>query len=455
MTVEMEKQNFYSFENRIKSFEGVKLSRTKQLFWPHNVPTQKELADTGFYYTPTINHSDLVTCYLCGITISNWDQITLTPAKIHFKQNENCPLVNITANGEKGRFMRLKTFFKSKECCNNIETLLNRGDSLWPHDGTNWSASSTAMADAGFYYAPSTVGEDYGVCPFCGLGLDGWEAEDEPKEEHAKKSPRCQFVRANYGELTKTTSKQRLTEKSVLRISKKPTVSKFKNIKKKTDNIFLRSDFDTIKRDIENQPLTPKSVNCQNTTTLQHLKKTKKFPKIKARLNPKKNSSLKVSCYQLKNIDNSEKSLSIEPTENVANSETEHKMFDLTSETCSSAIDSNLVFKNTPEQLLLVTQSSFFDETKFNDNDYKNVSGSEPSHYIIDPDVVFEIINDMTTTSRLDQYQEFTVRQYIAHLADEAETRLKEKYEKLIGILEREVMKTMNIYKKQDSVKNT
>lgn len=441
----MEKQNFYSFENRIKSFEGVKLSRTKQLFWPHNVPTQKELADTGFYFTPTTNHSDLVTCYLCNVTISNWNQITLAPAKIHFIQNKNCPLANITANGEKGRFMRLKTFFKSRERCNDIETLLNRGDSLWPHDGTNWIASSTAMADAGFYYAPSTVGEDYGVCPFCGLGLDGWEAEDEPKKEHAKKSPRCPFVRANYGELTKTRSKQRLTEKSIKRISKKPTVSKIKKMKKKTDTVFSRSDFDTIKQNNENQPLTPKSVNCQNIPTiLQHLKKTKKIPKIKTRLNSKKSLSLK-TCYQLKNIDVPEKSLSIEPTENIANSETERKMLDVNSEICSSAINPNLAFENTPEQLFLINQNSSFDTTRFNDNDYKNISGSEPSYYVIDPDVVFEIINDMTTTPRLNEYQEFTVRQYIAHLADEAEARLKEKYEKLIEILEKEVMKTMDI----------
>jgi hypothetical protein len=38
------------------------------------------------------------------------------------------------------------------------------------------------MAKAGFFYTPSDK-DDQVTCPFCLLGLDGWEPKDDPMYE--------------------------------------------------------------------------------------------------------------------------------------------------------------------------------------------------------------------------------------------------------------------------------
>jgi len=36
------------------------------------------------------------------------------------------------------------------------------------------------MARAGFYYTPTDDSEDMVNCPYCLIGLDGWEPKDDP-----------------------------------------------------------------------------------------------------------------------------------------------------------------------------------------------------------------------------------------------------------------------------------
>ena len=36
------------------------------------------------------------------------------------------------------------------------------------------------MAKAGFYYTPTDDSEDMVNCPYCLIGLDGWEPKDDP-----------------------------------------------------------------------------------------------------------------------------------------------------------------------------------------------------------------------------------------------------------------------------------
>jgi Inhibitor of Apoptosis domain len=36
------------------------------------------------------------------------------------------------------------------------------------------------MALAGFYYTPTDDSEDMVNCPYCLIGLDGWEPKDDP-----------------------------------------------------------------------------------------------------------------------------------------------------------------------------------------------------------------------------------------------------------------------------------
>jgi hypothetical protein len=55
------------------------------------------------------------------------------------------------------------------------------------------------MSRAGFFYWPKLIPtkqvDDTGICFQCGLALDGWEAGDDPRIEHAKRRPECPFVK--------------------------------------------------------------------------------------------------------------------------------------------------------------------------------------------------------------------------------------------------------------------
>lgn len=58
------------------------------------------------------------------------------------------------------------------------------------------------MAQAGFFYWPRSTShraaerDDTSICFQCGLALDGWEEEDNPRQEHAKRRPECPFIKS-------------------------------------------------------------------------------------------------------------------------------------------------------------------------------------------------------------------------------------------------------------------
>ncbi|KAI5612178.1 baculoviral IAP repeat containing 5b [Silurus asotus] len=50
------------------------------------------------------------------------------------------------------------------------------------------------MARAGFVHCPSENEPDVACCFYCLKELEGWEPEDIPWSEHAKRSPDCEFL---------------------------------------------------------------------------------------------------------------------------------------------------------------------------------------------------------------------------------------------------------------------
>ncbi|KAF5892224.1 baculoviral IAP repeat-containing protein 5.1-like, partial [Clarias magur] len=59
------------------------------------------------------------------------------------------------------------------------------------------------MAKAGFVHCPSENEPDVACCFYCLKELEGWEPEDVPWSEHAKRSPDCGFLQMKpFDELT-------------------------------------------------------------------------------------------------------------------------------------------------------------------------------------------------------------------------------------------------------------
>lgn len=63
----------------------------------------------------------------------------------------------------------------------------------WPHP-PSFRANPATLAEAGFYYAPSSSDLDNVVCFMCAKELSDWEAEDDPFQIHAAKCPKCPWV---------------------------------------------------------------------------------------------------------------------------------------------------------------------------------------------------------------------------------------------------------------------
>ncbi|KAF5389494.1 hypothetical protein D9757_004327 [Collybiopsis confluens] len=188
--------------NRLESY--VKLRRAKgssrshsNLGWPHPeyfMATPETLAEAGFYFDPNSEDNDLVTCYMCSKQLGEWSEKD-DPFEIHFKKcgkkcawaSVRCGLVReIDLDGrfvftDKNRLPTSKLMEKAR-----LETFkFGQG---WIHDQEkNHGASSKKMAKAGFVYSPHDSNDDTAACLYCRISLSGWDADDDPTEEHRKR----------------------------------------------------------------------------------------------------------------------------------------------------------------------------------------------------------------------------------------------------------------------------
>lgn len=71
---------------RVKRYPGKSSSSTASLKWPHH-PDFKANADTlaeaGFFFSPSWDDRDSVTCFLCGKELSDWE-VNDDPFEIHY-----------------------------------------------------------------------------------------------------------------------------------------------------------------------------------------------------------------------------------------------------------------------------------------------------------------------------------------------------------------------------------
>ncbi|KAL4253018.1 hypothetical protein ABKN59_002195 [Abortiporus biennis] len=189
--------------NRYKSFKSTKRtkassSKSTSSKWPHP-PTFKanpnSLAEAGFYFNPSVECPDSVTCFMCGKELDTWDQYD-DPFDIHWEKcGFKCPWA-ATRCGLKsdldGDGVTIRIIDPTRQP--NSKTMERaRLDTftmhkLWPHDSVkSHGASSKKMARAGFVYTPEAVGDDTATCLYCNTALSGWDKDDDPLEEHRKR----------------------------------------------------------------------------------------------------------------------------------------------------------------------------------------------------------------------------------------------------------------------------
>ena len=93
-----------ALQARLESFSKPKRvkhtssKRSVSVKWPHPdhfFATPNALAEAGFYFDPSVDDKDNVTCYMCGKQLSDWDEED-DPFDIHYnKCYQQCHWANV------------------------------------------------------------------------------------------------------------------------------------------------------------------------------------------------------------------------------------------------------------------------------------------------------------------------------------------------------------------------
>ncbi|KAJ2915927.1 hypothetical protein MD484_g4463, partial [Candolleomyces efflorescens] len=198
-------------QSRLDSFSKTKRVKNPSkpssnitLKWPHPESfkaTPDTLAEAGFYYDPSADDPDNVTCFMCEKELGGWEEDD-DPFDIHYdKCSQKCGWANTRCGlrrdmDRQGRFVfsdksRLPASKGMEQA--RLETF-TAGDG-WIHDGTrgHGANSKKQMARAGFVATPNHPGDDLATCLYCHVSLSGWDKDDDPLEEHRKRKEKMGY----------------------------------------------------------------------------------------------------------------------------------------------------------------------------------------------------------------------------------------------------------------------
>jgi Inhibitor of Apoptosis domain len=195
--------------------------------WSHDTPSPSDLAAAGFYFDPTPDNPDNVTCFHCQSSLDGWEPQD-DAAVEHLLHSADCAWAKIVA--KPWNKFEISELTKNNLNPHGTDAVNFRLETFadWPHESKkNWAANGLTMAKAGFYFNPVTDEDDTTSCPYCEISLGGWEPEDSPQFEHQKRSPNCLFF--TVGAETETESPRGRKRASSLSAVGKDTVKKSRN----------------------------------------------------------------------------------------------------------------------------------------------------------------------------------------------------------------------------------
>ncbi|KAI3637468.1 hypothetical protein MIR68_004117 [Amoeboaphelidium protococcarum] len=162
--------SFECLEERLESFNK----------WKLKYPSADELAHHGFYHAPSEKNPDRVACYVCSVTVMNWQQND-TPLDRHRQAYCDCPLVKIYS---------MQSFPLSNEVKKARRQTFGK---WWPHIKP-FCAMPSKLAECGFVYAPTMECHDLCECLYCHIKIGNWKEGDDPLVLHKQKNPQCPFL---------------------------------------------------------------------------------------------------------------------------------------------------------------------------------------------------------------------------------------------------------------------
>lgn len=192
-----------TLESRLATFEGKhqltkrRASNTKKkatsntVSWPHKVLSADQLARAGFYYHPSADHDDNVTCFFCEKSLDSWAEDD-NPAIEHLSHVPDCAWAINVCIEHRSRDMNTKDEDPTSEKMTNARTQTFKG--AWPYENKKgWTCTIKKLVEAGWSYYPEPGYDDCTHCFYCDLKLNGWEPKDDPWQEHEKRNAGCPF----------------------------------------------------------------------------------------------------------------------------------------------------------------------------------------------------------------------------------------------------------------------
>ncbi|KAH6634843.1 hypothetical protein B0J18DRAFT_487007 [Chaetomium sp. MPI-SDFR-AT-0129] len=199
--MEMDADGFYFIlENRLDSFQGPQpVSKgkastaggrgSKATSWPHKTLSPVALAKAGFFFQPHPKSPDNVVCFLCQKSLDGWEE-TDNPLEEHLKHSPTCGWA-ITAAIEAGygNYGKVPPLDPAM-----IEARKATFGGRWPYESKKgFKCKTKKLVEAGWKFTPSREADDMATCAYCNLALEGWEAGDNPFDEHYRREPGCLF----------------------------------------------------------------------------------------------------------------------------------------------------------------------------------------------------------------------------------------------------------------------
>jgi baculoviral IAP repeat-containing protein 2/3 len=210
-------------ENKFFNFlstETVDRARTYTfLNWPSITPSTQEMTLAGWWYT---NIADRVMCIHCDIMFHNWNE-TDRPYEIHRLKSPQCfyvrmkeekgmtttniPVTNsttiITTTNNQRQVPTLNEIPNGQTIVGAVHAeyslVFRRHQTFqtWPEAEQTTLPSIDSFVEAGFFY---TGDKTIVRCFYCNGALRNWQTTDDPKVEHARWFPQCQYIRQFIGE---------------------------------------------------------------------------------------------------------------------------------------------------------------------------------------------------------------------------------------------------------------
>ncbi|KAG5981122.1 hypothetical protein E4U55_003258 [Claviceps digitariae] len=187
---------YFTYEARLASFQksskkrvSTASGRGRALSWPHKQIAPESLAKAGFYFEPYVENPDNCACFLCGKGMDGWEEGD-DPLQEHLKHSPTCGwAIHAAIEADIEEYAK-----EDPGLPHMVEGRRATFADKWPHEARKgWKCKTKQLVEAGWNYTPTEESDDMATCAYCQLGLDGWEPNDKPYDEHYNRSPNCSF----------------------------------------------------------------------------------------------------------------------------------------------------------------------------------------------------------------------------------------------------------------------